>query len=319
MKLTIVKPSSPAEKQTSSTLDTVEVTPGLAKAWRPPPFQRPMVLNAKCQDVMAEIRRTGVIPGIVTLGVLRSEPSVLYVVDGQHRVGAYLASEMPIAYADIRTVFCESMAEMAEEFVKLNSALRRMTPDDVLRGLEASYEALRIVRERCRFVGYDMIRRSDKAPILSMSMVLRNWRGSSCEVPSPAGNGGAASLAATLTTDEAAQLSAFLNLCLKAWGRDREYVKLWGSLNLILCAWLYRRTVLSRYSAKTPALSSDLFCKCLMSVSADKHYVDWLVGRNIGDRDRSPAYQRLKTIIANRLMQEMGKRPSMPAPAWTNG
>ena len=306
-------------KLSISTVETMELTPKILMSWKPPPFQRPLVLNAKCQEVIEQIKRDGVIPGILTVGVLRAARDVCYVVDGQHRVGCSLATDLPVVYADVRTVFCESMAEMAEEFVKLNSSLRRMTPDDVLRGLEASYEALRVVRDRCKFVGYDKVRRSDRAPILSMSMVLRMWRGALCEVPSPSGGGGAATLASTLTTDDAQQLSAFLNLCFKAWGRDDEYVKLWGGLNLILCAWLYRRTVLGRYSAKTPALSGDLFCKCLMSVSADKHYVDWLVGRNIGDRDRSPAYQRLKTIFAERLTTEMGKRPSMPAPAWSNG
>jgi hypothetical protein len=34
-----------------------------------------------------------------------------------------------------------------------------------------------------------------------------------------------------------------------------------------------------------------------MSVSANTDYVDWLVGRNLGERDRTPAYGRLKTIF----------------------
>ncbi len=317
-KLSIVHPSSPAEKRTSSTVDILELTPKSAGAWRSPPFQRPVVLNAKCQEVIEQIRREGIVPGVITLGVLTSEPQTVYLVDGQHRRDCYLAADLPVAYADVRTIFCDNMAEMAEEFVRLNQSLRKMTPDDVLRGLEASYPALRAIRDGCPFVGYDKIRRSDKGPILSMSMVIRTWRGSAAEVPVQA-TVGAAALATTLAMDDAKQLVAFLLVCFEAWKRDREYVKLWSTLNLNLCAWLYRRMVLSQYSPRTPRLTRELFCKCLMSLSADTHYLDWLVGRNIGDRDRSPAYARLRKLFVDRLAVEMGKKPSMPAPAWSNG
>jgi hypothetical protein len=56
-----------------------------------------------------------------------------------------------------------------------------------------------------------------------------------------------------------------------------------------------------------------------MSLSANSLYLDYLVGRNLSERDRRPAYDRVKRIFADRLTEEMGKRPKMPAPAWSKG
>jgi hypothetical protein len=42
------------------------------------------------------------------------------------------------------------------------------------------------------------------------------------------------------------------------------------------------------------------------------------VGRNLTDRDRSPAFSRIKAIFAERLMQINGKRPLLPAPEWSH-
>ena len=126
-------------------------------------------------------------------------------------------------------------------------------------------------------------------------------------------------MAVSLTSEDADQMVSFLNLCYEAWGRDVAYSKLWGVLNLILCAWLFRRLVITQYSPKTPRLTKELFKKCLMSVSAKTDYLDWLVGRNNGERDRSPAYDRLRAILTKRLEEELGSRPKMPSPAWATG
>jgi hypothetical protein len=47
----------------------------------------------------------------------------------------------------------------------------------------------------------------------------------------------------------------FMACALTAFSRDPEYARMWGALNLAICAWLYRRMVISQYSAKTPKLS----------------------------------------------------------------
>lgn len=312
--LRVVKPSSPAEKRTRSVPDTIEITPKLAAAWKKPPFQRDLTINAKCEALIEEYRVGGVVPGTITLGVLDGET---YLVDGQHRVGMFLASDVAITYGDVRTIFCADMSEMAREYVNLNQRLVSLRPDDILRGLESCYAPLRWVREKCQFVGYGKKGKGDKAPIVSMSLVLRAWRASTVEVP--AGSSAAATLGATLTQEEAEQLVSFLSLCFEAWGRHNEYGRLWSALNMTLCAWLYRRLVIVQYSPKTPRLTRDLFRKCLMSLSADSNYLDWLTGRTLGEHNRSPGYDRIKRCFADRLAIEMGKKPSMPAPAWANG
>jgi hypothetical protein len=126
-------------------------------------------------------------------------------------------------------------------------------------------------------------------------------------------------MARSFTLEEAEKVCDFIIIALKAWGRDPEYARLWSTLNLALCMWLYRNLVLTTYSARTPKLSKDLFTKCLQSISASPDYLDWLLGRSLTDRDRAPAYRRIKTAFTKRLEQETGKRVTMPAPEWAHG
>ena len=71
--LKLVKPSTEAEKATRTTSDTWEVTPNDVKAWKLPPFQRPLKINKKVTDISEEIATNGVFPGVITLGVLGHE------------------------------------------------------------------------------------------------------------------------------------------------------------------------------------------------------------------------------------------------------
>ena len=104
----------------------------------------------------------------------------------------------------------------------------------------------------------------------------------------------------------------------KAFGREVEYQRLWARLNLTLSIWMYKHLVLSQWSPKTPKLSKELFTRCLMSLSADSGYLDYLVGRSLGERDRSPAYGRMKGIFSRRIIQETGKRVMLPSPPWAH-
>jgi hypothetical protein len=309
------KPSTASEKKTHTVLDTIIFTLENLEAWLSPPFQRPIKENDKVRALAEELKENGgIMPGIMTLGKLDGKT---YIIDGQHRKAAFKLSGLREGYVDLRIHYVNSMAEMGEEFVKLNSQLNRMKPDDILRGLEPSIDALTTIRKHCPFVGYDNIRRGDKQPILSMSMTLRAWYGSSRDVPSP--NGAVMSTAAmaeTIGTDETKHLIDFLSVAYDAFGRDREYQRLWAGLNLILCMWLYRRMVISQYSMKTPKLTKEQFKKCLMSLSANSNYVEWLVGRNMSERDRSPAYNKIKTMFAQRIMDDTGKKPYLPLPTW---
>src|SRR3989304_5883724 len=202
--LTIVKLKTVAEKATRTTLEGMFVTRDIITSWQHPPFQRPLRVNDKVKALAEEIKRNGgIIPGVLTLGVLsQTGVQVRNRLDGQHRMEAFLMSGLDEGYADVRIHFCESMGQMGEEYVELNSRLVSMRPDDILRGLEGSYANLRTVREKCRFVGYDMIRRNEKAPIVSMSAMLRVWRGSSGDVPVTTGGVSTPALAITLTNEE---------------------------------------------------------------------------------------------------------------------
>lgn len=328
--LKIVKPATEAEKTTHTTLDTIEVTPSMVKGWRLPAFQRALRVNSKVLEVAERIRRDEVIPGVLTLGVVteRGERHV-YIIDGQHRCHAFLLASqdrehdgvkergIASAYVDVRQRHFSSLEEMGDEFVETNSKLVNMRPDDILRGMEASLPALRKIRQKCPFVGYDMIRRGEKAPVLSMSALVRCWAGSAPEVPSLTG-ASAKDLAKSLSMDDAETLIGFLELAENAWGRVPEYVRLWNNLNLALCFWLYRRMVLSRYSERTVQMTKDMFGKCLMSLSADGTYLDWLLGRQMGPRDLAPAYARVRAAFVLRVESETGRKPLMPAPAWAH-
>jgi hypothetical protein len=309
-------PHSRPQRATHTRVDTIQITPEIVRAWQNPPFQRPLRANDKVLSLSETMARDGgVVPGVITLGVL---DKTTYLLDGQHRREAFLISGCTEGYCDARWHFFEDMADMGEEFVSLNTQLVRLRPDDVLRGLEASNDGMMRIREKCAFVGYDQIRRNDRSPIVSMSTLLRCWFGSAPEVPTSSG-APAMKLARSLTIEDADQIVDFLKLIDGAWGRDQAYMRLWSALNFTICAWLYRRLVITQYSPATPKLSKDMFKKCLMSLSANPDYLDWLVGRNISERDRSPAYSRIKKAFATRIGVETGKKPRLPQPAWERG
>lgn len=310
-----MKPKSATEKRTSTTLDTMVLTPEMIAKFKLPSGQRPLRENAKVRAVAEQIKQDGgVLPGVITLGKLEGE---YYIIDGQHRIHAFRMSGLKEGYADVRLLHAESIRDIHQEFVELNSRLVQMRPDDFLRGMEDLIPTLQLIRKSCPFVGYDQIRRgSNGGPIISMSVVLRAWKSSATEAPSSAGSS-AVVCAETITEEESRQLVQFLLLARDAFGRDFEFRSLWSGINLVLCMWLYRRLVIVQYSPKTPRIDGDVFKKCLMSLSAESQYLDWLVGRQLGERDRTPAYNRIKAVFVKRIGLETRKAVALPAPSWS--
>lgn len=309
-------------KAAQSRMETLIITRPMVDEWKLPPFQRPLRVNAKVLAVAEKLKQTETIEGVLTLGALKTSSS-LYLCDGQHRVEAFRLSELSEAIADVRVIVFDNMGEMAEEFVRLNTSLVKMRPDDLLRGLEDSTPTLRMIRKSCEFVGYDHIRRNTTGPIVSMSALLRCWNAASYETPAGSNSGlGAAALAQNLDNRSVQNLIAFLSTAHSAWGRDPEYFRLWGNLNLSLCMWLWNRLVIDRErigNKRYTVLNIPDFKKCLMSVSAESDYLAWLPGRNLTDRDRSPCYARLKSIFVRRLTEETkGKKPALPTPPWAS-
>jgi hypothetical protein len=296
-------------------MDTIVLTPKGVKAWKQPPFQRPLRVNDRVREIAAELKvNGGVIPGVLTLGELGRET---YLLDGQHRIEAFNISALDEGISDVRIVTFQDMGEMGEHFVRLNSAIVKMRPDDILRGLEGTLAPLAEIRRRCPFVGYDQIRRGLRGPLLSMSAALRCWYGATCDIPKSSTDS-AAALAQRMTDEDAGRLVSYLSVIQEAWGQDPEYWRLWGGLNLTICCWLYQRTVVNGYSAKSVRLTKESFRVCAMALSANGDYLQWLHARQLSDRDRSPCYSRVKAIFGMRHKELNKGVPGLwPSPAWS--
>lgn len=311
-----------APKAAQSRMDTIIVTQPMVAAWRIPPFQRPLRVNEKVRVATEQVRRDETIEGVLTLGRIKGGDA-LYIVDGQHRIEAFKLSEIAEAIADVRVVTFADMSEMADEFVRLNSALVKMRPDDILRGLEASVPSLGMIRKSCEFVGYDNIRRgASSGPVVSMSALLRCWQGGLAETPTANGGGlSAAAMAQNMDAQSVQSLVTFLATAHAAWGRDPEYYRLWGNLNLAICMWLWNRLVMDTDRSgprRYCVLNVATFKNCLMQLSTDGEYLAWLQGRVLGDRDRSPCYGRVKKNFVRRLTSERGQKVILPLPAWAS-
>jgi len=309
-----------APKAARSAMETLLFTSEEIGLWRMPRFQRPLRVNAKVL-LLAEDMKTngGFVPGVLTLGHLGADKTN-WLVDGQHRIEAFKLSELRECIADVRSMTFDTMADMAKEFVELNGRLVTMKPDDILRGLEDSMPPLRRIVQACDFVTYGQVRRGDtRSGMIGMSQLLRCWHMSSGDVPaqnSPA----ALDLAERLDMNDADQIVMFMQTARSAWGTDPENYRLWGALNLTITMWMWRALVLDKERGvkRSVALNPDSFRKCLMSVSADSSYLDWLVGRMMCERDRSPCYIRLKAIFLARLQEGSTKKVMMMTPSWAS-
>lgn len=332
----IKEPPASTPKTDRSVMDTMLITlPGIER-WKKPPFQRELRRTPKVVKVAAEIRASGVIPGVLTLGKLHGET---FLVDGQHRTeGSFRMAcdpnerlrldenspELPPiteALADVRIRTFNSMGEMAEEFVDGNSDLARMKNDDIMRGAESFNDHLAAIRRKCPFLGYSNVRMGGKI-VLAMSAAIRVWFGSASHTPTP----GPASTEALKQLDEkeARRICQVLTVCYEAWGADKENYRLWGTLNLSLVMWLWRRLVLQeglpakRGGVAITVLTPEQFRQCLMALSANHLYVEWLLGRGLRERDRSPAYVKIKSIFAGRLGGMGFGRPILPIVDWAS-
>ena len=311
---------SNAPRSVRSVMDTLLITPDGIDRWKKPPFQRELRITPKVQALIDELKANGgVVPGIITLGKLGGDT---YLIDGQHRIEAFRRSGLAEGYADVRICHFSDMGEMGEEFVQLNSALVRMQNNDILRGLEGINEHLATIRRRCPFVGYDNIRRDGPGAtkLIAMASAVRLWFGSEGPTPTP----GPASTESVklLNEDEARRICHALSVCFEAWGKDKENFLLWNGLNLSIVFWLWRRLVLReglaqrRGGVAVTTLTPDQFKLCLMALSANADYVEWLRGRRLADRDRSPCYTRIKGIFAGRLGGMGFGKPILPIAEW---
>lgn len=305
-----------APKAVQSKMDTMLLTPEGVAQWRTPPFQRPIRMNARVHEIAERLKHNGgILDGVLTLGVLNKQT---YVVDGQHRLKAFELSGLSEGIADVRVCSFVSMAEMGDEFIRLNSAIVKMRPDDILRGLEGSSPGLARIRQLCSFIGYDNLRRGPNAPIISAARALRAWHGSTTDVPTDPSEG-AAALVARTSVEEAERMAEAYQVLWLAWGPDKDYARLWSRVNLVIVMWLWNHMVVAVDPAKTSRvtkLTKEQFKKGLVALTGDPTYLDWLFANRTVERDRSACYNRVKAIMTRRLLAEMGRRPNFPAPPW---
>lgn len=317
-----IKGAMQAPKAVRSKMDTLLVTPAILESWELPRFQRNLSESRKVTALAEVIKGNGgFIPGVLTLGTLGDNVKKLYVVDGQHRRRAAILSGLQEFIADVRICMFDTMAEMSDEFVKLQLSLVTMRPDDKLRAMEESSKALREIRKNCKIIGYSYLRRAGRSEVLSAAVALRSWVAGARGVPGNTDS--AVELLAKFDDDEdISNAIKFFNTCAAAWGTDPSNYRMWSILNMSICSWMYRSLVMDKQRGvkRYVVLSNDQFKKCLMGVSADADYSDWLVGRHLCERDRSPCYQRLRNIFIKRLREEAGsEKVFMPVPSWFVG
>ena len=301
-----------AEKDFCTTTGVEVVTPEWVKELKKHPFQRPITENKKLLEIAEKIKTTEEIPGTIQIAVFDKN---MYKLDGQHRLHAFMISGVKEALAVIIYKHFDEESKMGIEYINIQGQIVRTRPDDILRAFEESSEPLQLIRKKCSFVGYDNIRRGGKgSPILGMSVLLRCWSGSTADTPISA-TGSAYHTAQALSLESAENCANFLLLAEKAWGSDPEYARLWTSLNLTLCMWIYQRTIVHPKLDKL-RLKPDLFRIGISALSANSDYLDWLIGRTLSERHRAPAYGRIKTLIGKRLAAETGKRSMLPSAEW---
>jgi hypothetical protein len=304
-----------AQRTTKTRVDTIAFTLAELESWKKPKFQREIKFTKKMDEVVEDIRASGgVFPGIITLGVLDGTNDI-YKIDGHHRCEAFKKSGCGTGYADVRWLY-GSMEDFAEEYKLLNGCISRQHADDLLRADAIGNPKIERLRSECRVIAFAP-RKTGKVSV-SMSMVLRSW--ANARRGTPAARGKAASgidIIQQIEDVELAHLTRFINLCESAWGRDQEYAQLWNQMNLTMCMWLYNRLVVEKPApmSRLKQLTTALFEKCLMSLSADSKYVEWLRGRN-GAVHRSPCYTRVKEHFAARLKEETGVKHNLPQPDW---
>ena len=308
----------PRRKTRTAVTETKLLTADDLRSWQIPPVQGIFKVNKKVLGYIEDLKESGgIIGGVITLGRLPNDPR-LWIVDGLHRTSGALVTELLEFIAEVRIIDFPNMGELADEYVKMNTPFRGKRPDDILRAMEENLPCLKLLRAQCDFIGYGNVRRAvTGSPVIGMSQVLKCWFGSKQETPGTSGGINPRGLAEQIDEKDIEQLSAFLNTVYAAWGNDPEYYRLWGALNLTMCMWIYHQLVLKKdIRRKVVMLTVAEFGRCMMSVSAASDYVDWVRGRNMSERDRSPCYTRLRKIMGARITDDTGRRAMFPQPSW---
>jgi hypothetical protein len=305
-----------AQRTTRTRVDTIAFTLEEMESWKRPSFQREITVTKKMKQAVEFITESGgVFPGVITLGVIDGTKEI-YKIDCHHRCEAFKQTGCTTGYSDVRWLY-GTMEDFADEYRRLNEQISPTRPDDRLRAAAVSNPQIEKLRSSCKVVAYGRRAAGERKISVSMSSVLRAWHNASRSIPAARGKAASAvEIVDQISDSDLNHLIKLIHLCESAWGRDLEYAALWGQMNLTMVMWLYTRMVVEKpASVKLKQLSPALFEKCLLSLSADARYVEWLRGRN-GGTHRTPCYSRIKDNFARRLFQETGQRHNLPQPEW---
>lgn len=315
----------------------VEVTAASWEKWRNPfgekvgpngedGFQRTIQRNKYVIEVAHTISSTGIIPGQIVIGIFQG---ILWLIDGQHRresftiavLGECGVTRITKACANIKYEVFDTWAAMSDRYVELQRKIRGNSPNDMLKGLEASTESLQVLRKRFPAVGYTSTRPDSKhhKGRVSAKAALQAWYGSKPETPGRK-TPPPFEIAKQLTVEEAHQLANFLRLAHSAWAFDPNYLNLWGSLNLTLCLWLYRRCVLDPVQG-FPDLTPEQFASCLTALPSEKiggvnPYAMFLYRKGLRELDRGPVYMQVTRVFTATLRANHKLRVKFPKPEW---
>lgn len=292
--------------------EVVVVTVALVNSWERPDFQRMFKQTKNVVDATNQIGRTEEIPGTIWIGVWEGRS---YVVDGQHRIEAFLGANIAEALASVAFKAFDSYDAMARFYRMINTPLRSFSAQDNLKAAAVEYESLRIIEREATFASWYKPKRNSGKTIQISSMV-RFW--GMARSDAPGGSAQVVAVAAGMNKLAAHRLCVFGSLCHDAWGTDSGYAALWGGLNFPVVLWLYARTVLRdpEPSLRVTRLDQPAFKKALVSL-CDESYVDWLRGRNSLQNFRSPCYNKIKQRFKATL-EKRGERLTLPSPDWAS-
>lgn len=318
---------------------TAIFTPERLDEWNRPEFQRPLLIN---QDVQGMARKMMLeaaadkegmcsIPGIILFGRFLGDD---YLLDGQHRIfGAFALAcgkralegtteflteggvRPKMALASTETRHYNSLSEMAQAFVNAQKKLVALKADDSLRALEYTNTYLRDLREACPFIGYEKNKNTKDRIMISMSAAIRTWFGSGA---TPATGPECSRAASYLDETETARLISFFIACERAGWVDSMWPNLWGTLNIGLNMWLWRKLVLGkenkfRGGGDFMALTVQQYAECMKGLKTPE-YAKFLKSRALRFQDRLITYEYIQDLFMPELARQGIIGPKFPVP-----
>ena len=282
----------------------------------PVDIQRAFKKNKNLIKVAETTRTTGEVVGAIYVGILRSNPSILYALDGQHRtIAAYLSGRKQVTCSFEFELF-DSLPEMGIRFAALNSEIKHLDTGDRLAPLSLSSPIIQEFRRRCLFIGLRTNNNKNSHESISLTSILTAFTsGKSDNIARSKISHD--NLISSMQLSDVEEVCNFLRDAREAWGPEPQHRALYKTVNLCVCYWLYRRMVCGHSKTsltKATPLSVIQFRRGLAAVSANDRLLEWLPRAGLGDRHRSVCYERVISAMRPTLEEETCKKVKFPQP-----